>query len=116
MREALPLGNGYMGAMFFGGVEQEQIQFTEGSLWAGGPGLGDKYKYGIRKDVWKHLSEIRELLDAGKMKEAHALASQELTEKHKVDYSWSVHSGIHHIYRNSNLRINITFFKTEFLK
>jgi alpha-L-fucosidase 2 len=38
MSEALPIGNGYMGAMFFGGVEKEQIQFTEGTLWAGGPG------------------------------------------------------------------------------
>jgi alpha-L-fucosidase 2 len=79
MREALPVGNGYIGAMFFGGVEKEQIQFTEGSLWAGGPGVGEAYNYGIRKGAWKYLSEVRELLDAGKMEEAHALASQELT-------------------------------------
>jgi alpha-L-fucosidase 2 len=79
MREALPIGNGYMGAMFFGGVEKEQIQFTEGSLWAGGPGVGEVYNYGIRKGAWKYLAEVRELLDAGKMEEAHALASEELT-------------------------------------
>jgi alpha-L-fucosidase 2 len=79
MREALPVGNGYMGAMFFGGVEKEQIQFTEGSLWAGGPGVGEVYNYGIRNGAWKYLSEVRELLDAGKMEEAHTLASQELT-------------------------------------
>lgn len=79
MTEALPIGNGYMGAMFFGGVGTEQIQFTEGSLWAGGPGVGDMYNNGIRKGAWKHLSRVRELLDEGKMEEAHETAGKELT-------------------------------------
>jgi alpha-L-fucosidase 2 len=35
MREALPIGNGQMGAMIFGGVGQERIQFNEESLWIG---------------------------------------------------------------------------------
>jgi len=34
-QEALPIGNGYMGAMLFGGVQCEQIQFNEESLWIG---------------------------------------------------------------------------------
>ena len=33
--EALPIGNGRMGAMLFGGVESERIQFNENSLWSG---------------------------------------------------------------------------------
>ncbi|MFM8981401.1 MAG: glycoside hydrolase N-terminal domain-containing protein, partial [Spartobacteria bacterium] len=33
--EALPIGNGRLGAMIFGGVEREQIQFNEDSLWTG---------------------------------------------------------------------------------
>jgi len=33
--EALPIGNGRMGAMFFGGVSKEKIQFNEQSLWSG---------------------------------------------------------------------------------
>ncbi len=33
--EALPIGNGRLGAMIFGGVEREQIQFNESSLWIG---------------------------------------------------------------------------------
>ena len=37
MTEALPLGNGRVGAMFFGGVTREQIQFNEESLWNGRP-------------------------------------------------------------------------------
>ncbi|NOR87583.1 MAG: hypothetical protein GQ527_08250 [Bacteroidales bacterium] len=64
--EALPIGNGYIGAMFFGGIEKEQIQFTEGTLWSGGPGSGETYNYGIKKNVWKHLAEVRHLLDEGK--------------------------------------------------
>ena len=35
MTQALPIGNGYMGAMIFGGVQREQIQFNEESLWIG---------------------------------------------------------------------------------
>ena len=35
--EALPLGNGRMGAMVFGGVPEERIQFNEGTLWTGQP-------------------------------------------------------------------------------
>jgi alpha-L-fucosidase 2 len=77
--EALPIGNAYMGAMFFGGLEREQIQFTEGTLWAGGPGSGPEYNYGIKEGAWKHLDEIRRLLDEGNMKEAHQLASRKLT-------------------------------------
>ncbi|NUP50223.1 MAG: glycoside hydrolase family 95 protein [Catenulispora sp.] len=37
-REALPIGNGRVGAMVFGGVAVERIQFTEKTLWTGGPG------------------------------------------------------------------------------
>ncbi len=35
--EALPLGNGQLGAMFFGGVADERIQLNESTLWAGHP-------------------------------------------------------------------------------
>lgn len=81
MTEALPVGNGYMGVMFFGGIEKEQIQFTEGSLWSGGPGSGTDYNFGIRKGASENLSEIRKLINDGKLKEANLLASKELTGK-----------------------------------
>jgi alpha-L-fucosidase 2 len=35
--EALPLGNGHIGAMVFGRVEEELIQLNESTLWSGGP-------------------------------------------------------------------------------
>ena len=35
--EALPIGNGKLGAMVFGGIEAERLQLNEGTLWAAGP-------------------------------------------------------------------------------
>ena len=35
--EALPLGNGRLAAMVYGGVEAERLQLNEGTVWAGGP-------------------------------------------------------------------------------
>ena len=35
--EALPVGNGRIAAMVFGGVPNERLQLNEGTLWAGGP-------------------------------------------------------------------------------
>jgi alpha-L-fucosidase 2 len=65
--EALPVGNGRMGAMVFGGTASERIQFNEDTLWTGRP-----HDY-ARPDAWEHLPEIRQLLAEGKSKEAEAL-------------------------------------------
>jgi alpha-L-fucosidase 2 len=69
--EALPLGNGRIGAMMFGGVENDHIQFNEETLWTGGP---RNYN---RAGAWHYLDTIRQLLFAGKQKEAEALAEKE---------------------------------------
>ena len=69
--EALPLGNGRIGAMIFGGVEQDRIQFNEETLWTGAP------RGYSRPGAYKHLNTIRQLLFAGKQKEADALAEKE---------------------------------------
>lgn len=79
MTEALPLGNGYMGVMFFGEIDQEQLQFTEGTLWSGGPHSSTSYNYGNKAESWKKLPEIRALIDSGKLKEANELASKYFT-------------------------------------
>ena len=81
MSEALPIGNGYMGAMIFGGVNEDRIQFNEQSLWAGGPGSSESYNSGNRKDAHKVLPEVRELVTNGKFEQAQKLASRELTGK-----------------------------------
>ncbi len=61
--QALPIGNGALGAMIFGGVGQERIQFNEKTLWTGGPGEDPAYTGG----VWESprptaLSEARRLI------------------------------------------------------
>src|SRR5258706_12274734 len=69
--EALPVGNGRLGAMVFGGVAHERIQFNEQTVWTGEP-----HDY-AHPGAWHSLDKIRELLWAGKQKEAEALAMQE---------------------------------------
>ena len=44
--QALPIGNGRIGAMVFGGVGKEKIQVNEETLWSGGPGANASYKGG----------------------------------------------------------------------
>lgn len=44
MTSALPVGNGDMGAMFFGGVAHEQVQFNEKTLWSGSPDKRGSYR------------------------------------------------------------------------
>jgi alpha-L-fucosidase 2 len=66
--EALPVGSGRLGAMVFGGVPRERIQFNEETLWTGGP---HDYSH---PGASEYLGKIRELLFAGKPREAEALA------------------------------------------
>jgi alpha-L-fucosidase 2 len=79
MTEALPIGNGYMGAMIFGGVDTEHIQLNEESLWAGGPAPGRDYRNGNRQGASEALPQVRELVKAKQFSQAHALARQKLT-------------------------------------
>src|SRR6266700_2798278 len=69
--EALPVGNGRIGAMIFGGIESDRIQFNEETLWTGGP---RDYN---RKGAYRSLDTIRQLLFQGKQKEAETLAEKE---------------------------------------
>jgi alpha-L-fucosidase 2 len=68
--EALPIGNGRLGAMVFGGVAAERIQFNEDTLW-----LGEPHDYS-HPDAAKYLPEIRKLIFDGKQKEAEAVVKQ----------------------------------------
>lgn len=79
MKEALPVGNGYMGVMFFGDPHREQLQFSEGSLWAGGPGSGTEYNFGIRENAASQLPAIRERLQKGDAEKAFELTGQWLS-------------------------------------
>lgn len=71
--KALPVGNGFIGAMVFGDVNKERLQLNDKSLWSGSPDDNDN------PDAFASLQEIRSLLFAGKYKEA-----TELTVKTQV--------------------------------
>lgn len=69
--EALPIGNGRMGAMIFGGDTLEEVQFNEETLWTGEPRNYNK------KGAHQYLDTIRFLLEQGKQREAEELAMDE---------------------------------------
>src|SRR5436190_1628154 len=66
--DALPIGNGRMGAMVFGGISEERIQFNEDTLWKGHP-----HDY-VRAGAGDQLAEIRRLLAEGNLHETELLA------------------------------------------
>ena len=69
--QSLPLGNGRLGAMVFGGFNKERIVLNENSMWSGG--VEDPNRH----DAHQYLPTIQQLLKEGKNKEA-----QELLQKH----------------------------------
>ena len=73
--EALPLGNGRLGAMVFGRVAQERLQLNEDTLWAGSPYTPDN------PDALAALPKARELLAQGKYVEAADLANASIMAK-----------------------------------
>jgi alpha-L-fucosidase 2 len=79
--QALPLGNGRLGAMLFGNVNSERIQLNENSLWMGGP------RDTNNPESLKHLAEVRRLLFAGMPVEAYAIA-----EKHSMGQPFRLES------------------------
>lgn len=70
--EALPVGNGRLGAMVFGNYKEERIQLNEDTYWTGGP-----YST-VVKEGYKTLPEIQRLVFAGKYLEAHNLFGRNL--------------------------------------
>ncbi|AUP81195.1 glycoside hydrolase family 95 protein [Flavivirga eckloniae] len=68
--EAMPIGNGRLGAMVYGGTVNETIQFNEETLWTGQP-----HDY-ANKEAYKVLDELRQLLSEGKQKQAHKLGNE----------------------------------------
>ncbi|HIJ52643.1 MAG TPA: glycoside hydrolase family 95 protein [Planctomycetes bacterium] len=70
--ESLPVGNGRLGAMVFGGTTQERIQLNEDTVWAGPPVPQD------RVGAYKHIAEARKLIFEGKYSEAQRIMQSEV--------------------------------------
>lgn len=72
---ALPIGNGFQGAMIYGNVEKEIIQLNEHTVWSGGPNRNDN------PQSLENLSRIRNLIFEGYHKEAEKLANDFIITK-----------------------------------
>ena len=72
---ALPIGNGRLGAMVYGNVERETIQLNEHTVWSGSPNRNDN------PEALSSLPEIRRLIFAGRQKEAEQLANKTIITK-----------------------------------
>jgi alpha-L-fucosidase 2 len=70
--EALPIGNGRLGAMIFGGIARERLQLNEDSLYAGGPYDPSN------PDALVALPQVRALIAEGKFEDAQALAQEKM--------------------------------------
>jgi hypothetical protein len=83
LTESTPLGNGRLGAMMFGGPDEERIVLNESSVWSGSRQDAD------RAEAYKVLPEIQKLLREGRNPEAEALVNANFTCKGPGCRRWS---------------------------
>ena len=115
--EALPIGNGRLGAMVFGNPAQEEIQLNENTVWAGQPHRNDN------PDAKEALPQVRQLIFAGKYKEAQDLVNQKFISKisHGMPYqtvgnlnlSFPAHENFTNYYRELNIETAVTSTRYE---
>ncbi|WP_163410273.1 glycoside hydrolase family 95 protein [Flavobacterium ajazii] len=82
--EALPLGNGRLGAMVFGNPQKEELQLNEETVWAGEPGNN------VPKNVFSDIEEIRKLIFEGKNKQAQDLANKTFPRQAPKDLNYGM--------------------------
>lgn len=80
-QEALPIGNGRIAGMIYGGVQSEEIQLNEETVWGGGPHSN------VRAIPVDTLRQVRQLIFDGQEKEAHAMINRNfMTGQHGMPY------------------------------
>jgi alpha-L-fucosidase 2 len=87
--EALPVGNGRLGGMVFGGIAEERIQFNEATVWSGGP---HDYTHPGASAV---LPQLRSLLLAGRQAAADSLASASFMSVPLAQQSYQAFGDLH---------------------
>lgn len=112
--ESLPIGNGRLGGMIYGGIKQERISLNEDTLWAGTPREADNIK------AFQYLDETRKLIFEGKYQEA-----QTIIENHMLgpwSHSYQAMGDLHLEFKHSSqangyerqLDLSTAIFQTEF--
>ncbi len=87
--EALPLGNGRLGAMVFGGTATERIQLNEESVWTGGP--IDR----ANPEALNYLNEVRQLLFNGEYAKGDKLAQEKIMGKRVGGHTYQTLGDLH---------------------
>lgn len=113
--EALPVGNGRLGAMIYGDPVNEIIQLNENTVYAGGPNRNDN------PEAKAALPEVRKLIFEGKYKEAQDIINQKFISKtsHGMPYQtvgnlnlkFSGHENVTDYYRELDIEKAITTTK-----
>ena len=87
--EALPVGNGRLGAMVFGGVHLERLQLNEESVWT-----GNRSDF-VNPQARAALPEVRKLLFAGQYAEAQKVAQEKMMGDKKVGSNYQTLGDLH---------------------
>ena len=110
--ESSPMGNGRLGAMMVGGVDNERIVLNESSVWSGSRQDAD------RPDAYKVLPEIQKLLIEGKNPEAEALVNANFTCKGPgsggAQYGcYQVLGNLHLLFQSGETNLPVTNYRRE---
>lgn len=115
--EALPIGNGRLGAMVFGNPSQEKLQLNEETVWAGGPNNN------INPEAKEAIPVIQKLMFDGKYREAQQMVDQKVISKtnHGMPYqpvgyfnlSFPGHEAAENYYRELDITSAVT--KTSYI-
>jgi alpha-L-fucosidase 2 len=103
--EALPVGNGRLGAMVFGGIPAERLQINEDTFFGGGP-----YDP-VNPDARAALPEVRSLIVAGRYAEAQALANAKVMARPLRQMSYQPLADLHLIFPGS--AAEVTHYQRE---
>ena len=116
--EALPVGNGRLGAMIYGIPASEKIQLNEISFWSGGPSRNDN------RDALNALSNVRQLIFAGNYSNVENLVNSNMVAKQlhgskyqvvgNLNLTFTGHSNYSKYYRDLNLEEAKTTTTYEF--
>jgi alpha-L-fucosidase 2 len=104
--EALPVGNGILGGMIFGGVEQEHIELNEATVWTGKP------SWDANPKALKSLPEVRRLLFEGKYTEAEKMAQNNILGR-KSENPVSTYQALGDLYINFGPLPNVSNYRRE---
>ncbi|MGB8452409.1 MAG: glycoside hydrolase family 95 protein [Anaerocolumna sp.] len=87
--EALPIGNGKLGGMVYGGIKTEKISLNEDTLWSGFP------KDQSDKNAYPYLGDVRKAIDNGKINEAQEILWRHMTASWTDSYQPMGNIAIH---------------------